>query len=72
MTGNSTILRLIGIVSVASLVLCIGSAVAFFYNVVTADAFKGLFLAASIVWFVSATVLSERWDRHDSFDDASS
>ena len=49
---------ILGITSVASLVICIAISIAVFQGILDPGPFKSIFLIATLVWFVAATTWS--------------
>jgi len=58
MKHNRLVKWILGIASVASLVVCIAISIAVFQGILDAGPFKSIFLIATLVWFVSATTWS--------------
>lgn len=58
MKHSRSVKWILGIASIASLVVCIAISMAVFQGILDADPFKSIFLLATLVWFVSATTWS--------------
>jgi hypothetical protein len=57
LSGTHLALLVIGVISLA---VCLGSSIALFLGSLESGSFRMVFLAASIVWFLTAGALSAR------------